>query len=256
MPLWHALVFGLVEGITEFLPISSTGHLMLTARALGYSQTEFLKSFEIAIQLGAILAVVVLYGKRFLFDFNVWAKIAAAFFPTAVIGFALHKIVKQYLLESHATVLGALFTGGLVLIIFEILHREKEAAVGEITQIPWVCCVLIGVFQALAMIPGVSRSAATIVGGLILGLQRRIIVEFSFLLAVPTLLAATGLDILKTGVSLSVNEIHFLAGGFFAAFIFAILSIKFLVSFIQKHNFVSFGIYRMLVSAGFWFFDK
>ncbi len=254
MNLWHALVFGIVEGVTEFLPVSSTGHLMLAARLLGYSQTEFVKSFEIAIQLGAILAVLVLYWRNFPFDFKVWAKIAAAFVPTGVIGFALHKVVKRYLLQSHATVLWALFLGGVFLILFELIRREKENPIEEISRIPYTHCVLIGIFQSLAMIPGVSRSGATIVGGLMLGLKRKTIVEFSFLLAVPTLLAATGLDILKTGASFSASQLHFLGVGFIASFIFAVLSIKFLLAFIQKHNFVSFGIYRVILSAAFWFF--
>lgn len=254
MNLWHAFIFGIVEGITEFLPVSSTGHLMLTARVLGYAQTEFLKTFEIAIQLGAILAVVAVYWKKFLFEVPVWARIAAAFLPTAFLGFALHGFVRKFFLESQTTVLLALGLGGIFLIIFELLHREKEDAVDQVASIPFLCCVLIGLFQSLAMIPGVSRSAATIVGGLILGLRRKVTVEFSFLLAVPTMLAATGLDMIKTGPTFSGSQLYFLAAGFFASFVFAVISIKFLLAFIQNHNFVSFGIYRVVVSISFWFF--
>lgn len=254
MNLWHAFVFGLVEGVTEFLPVSSTGHLMLTAKLLGYAQTEFIKSFEIAIQLGAILAVAAIYWKRLLTDMKIWINVLAAFIPTAVIGLLLHKIVKQYLLASYSTVLSALFLGGLFLIVFEAVHKDREDASDDVAGIPLATCVLIGIIQSLAMVPGVSRSAATIVGGLMLGLRRKTVVEFSFLLAIPTMAAATGLDILKSGSAFSIGQFHFLALGFLASFFFAVLSIKFLMMFIQKHNFISFGVYRVLVSTAFFIF--
>jgi len=254
MNLWHAFVFGLVEGVTEFLPVSSTGHLMLTAKLLGYAQTEFIKSFEIAIQLGAILAVAAVYWKRLLTDIKIWINVLAAFIPTAVIGLFLHKFVKQYLLTSYSTVLWALFLGGLFLIVFEAVHKDREDTSDDVAGIPLATCVLIGIIQSLAMVPGVSRSAATIVGGLVLGLRRKTVVEFSFLLAIPTMAAATGLDILKSGSAFSIGQFHFLALGFLASFFFAVLSIKFLMMFIQKHNFISFGVYRVLVSTAFFIF--
>ncbi|MFL5619928.1 MAG: undecaprenyl-diphosphate phosphatase, partial [Gemmatimonadaceae bacterium] len=167
----HAVLLGIVEGITEFLPISSTAHLILASRALGLSETEFLKSFEIIIQLGAILSVVVLYWKRFL-DVEVLKKLVVAVIPTGVIGLTVYKAIKGYLLGNVAVVLSTL---------------------------------LIGLFQAIAVIPGVSRSAATIVGGSLLGVSKRTIVEFSFMLAVPTMLAATGLELLKSRAALSGN---------------------------------------------------
>ena len=253
MNIFDALIFGIVEGVTEFLPISSTGHLMLTAKVLGFTQTNFLKSFEIAIQLGAILSVVALYWKKFLVDFEVLKRVLAAFLPTAVLGFFLYKIVKKILLNGPEVVLWSLFVGGIFLIIFEWLHREKETAVGDLGKISYRKAFCIGIFQSLAMIPGVSRAAATIVGGLLLGVKRKTIVEFSFLLAVPTMLAAAALDLLKSAGEFSLDQMEFLSVGFISSFIVAIFSIKFLLHFIKNHTFIWFGVYRIAVALLFWF---
>ena len=246
MDLIHAIIFGVVEGITEFLPVSSTGHLILTARLLGLSQTDFLKSFQIAIQLGAILAVVVLYGKTLLFDCKVFKRIMAAFIPTAIIGFIFYKIIKMWLGDSHI-VLWALFLGGVFLIVFDLWHREDAKAIAHVEDISYRTASLIGLFQALSMIPGVSRAAATIIGGLVLGVQRKTIVEFSFLLAIPTMAAATGFDLLKNAHVFSFEHWRILTVGFGVSFIVALASIRFLLHYIQKHNFVVFGVYRILV---------
>lgn len=253
MDLRHAFIFGIVEGITEFLPISSTGHLILTGKLLGFPQSDFLKTFEIAIQLGAILSVVVLYWKSLLMNFEVLKRVAAAFIPTAVLGLVLYKIIKKFLLSSSEVVLWSLFLGGIFLVIFELFHREKEDAHTDLSGIPYSKAILIGVFQSLAMIPGVSRSAATICGGLLLGVKRKTIVEFSFLLAVPTMLAATALDLLKSASSFSADQMGFLGVGFIVSFIVAILSIRFLLFFIKNNNFIPFGIYRIAVALLFWF---
>ncbi len=253
MDIFHALTFGIVEGITEFLPISSTGHLILTARLMGLAQTDFLKSFEIAIQLGAILSVVILYARSLLVDKAVILRILTAFLPTVILGGLFYKLIKKFLLGNTQVVLWALFLGGIFLIIFDWFHREKENATHEIQKMPYRTAFLIGVFQSLAMVPGVSRAAATIIGGLILGVKRKTIVEFSFLLAVPTMLAATALDLLKNADTFSSDQLAFLMVGFIASFLIAILSIKFLLYFIKKHNFISFGIYRILVALFFWF---
>ena len=249
----HAFILGLVEGVSEFLPISSTGHLILTSRILGIPQTEFVKTFEIAIQLGAIISVIVLYGKKFLMNFQVLKRIGAAFLPTAVIGFAFYKIIKKFLLGNSSIVTWSLFLGGIFLIIFELLHREKKDAVNAIQSISYKQAFSIGIFQTIAVIPGVSRSAATIIGGLILGLRRDVIVEFSFLLAVPTMLAATLLDLYKNANTFTSDQFSLLGIGFVTSFIAALLAIKFLMSFIKKHTFISFGIYRILVALLFWF---
>lgn len=253
MTFFQAVILGLVEGITEFLPISSTGHLILTADLLDLRQTDFLKTFAIFIQLGAILAVVVLYWRRLLVEREVMKRIAVAFIPTALIGLALYKVVKNYLLGSNAVVLWALFLGGLFLLIFEWWHQERERTPDDnLAKISYGQAVAIGLFQTVAMVPGVSRSAATIVGGLLVGLERKTIVEFSFLLAVPTMAAATGLDLVKNASHLNLNEFYLLAVGFIVSFIVALATIKWLLNFIQNHSFVSFGIYRFIVALFFW----
>ncbi len=263
MTIFDSLILGVVEGITEFLPISSTGHLILASDLLNLVQTEFLKSFEIIIQLGAIAAVVWLYWRLF-FDWATLKKIAAAFLPTAIVGFLLYKIIKQYLIGNTAVVLWALLIGGLALIVFEKWstrggsalggHKEKETASAGMENISYRQAILIGLCQSLAVIPGLSRSAATIVGGLALGLKRKTIVEFSFLLAVPTMLAASGWDLLKSGADFSGGNFSFLIVGFLVSFLVALASIKWLLSFVQKHNFIGFGIYRVLAAIVFWLF--
>lgn len=240
----QAAVLGVVEGITEFLPISSTAYLILAADFLRLEQTEFMKSFEIIIQLGAIMAVVFLYWREFL-KIEVLKRLMIAFIPTGILGLVFYKVVKQYLLGNIAVVLWSLFLGGIFLIVFEYLHKEKEDSLENIEKIPYKQCLIIGLFQSLAMIPGVSRSAATIIGGLILGLKRKTIVEFSFLLAVPTMMAATGLDLVKNAGTFSLDQSGLLLAGFAVSFITAIIGIKFLLKYIQKNNFIAFGVYRM-----------
>ncbi len=161
MNILESIIFGIVEGITEFLPISSTGHLILTAKLLGRSQTEFLKSFEIAIQLGAILSVFVVYGGSLLRQREVWKRIVAAFIPTAVIGFSLYKVVKGLFFESHTLVLQSLFWGGLFLIVFDTFHNDERSRIDTIEDIPYRIALMIGVFQSLALIPGVSEIRPT-----------------------------------------------------------------------------------------------
>lgn len=172
---FQSFVLGIVEGITEFLPISSTAHLILVSEALGIDHDNFQKSFEIIIQLGAILAVVVLYFKKF-FNWEIIKRLVVAFIPTGVIGVVLYQVVKTYLIGNTAVVLWAMFLGGVFLIVFEKWHKEKEDATEDLANISYIQCLWLGTFQAIAMIPGVSRSAATIVGGLLLGLKRKTII--------------------------------------------------------------------------------
>lgn len=250
----QALTLSIVEGISEFLPISSTGHLILLSDLLKIVQTDFVKSFEIFIQLGAILAVVVLYWKTMFTNVLGWKKVFVAFLPTAIIGFVLYKLIKQFLLgNTYITVL-ALLIGGILLIILELLYKEKEHHVDAIEHISYKNSFLIGVFQSLAVIPGVSRSAASIIGALYVGTKRKAAVEFSFLLAVPTMLAATGLDLMKSSFSFSSYEWSLMTVGFFGAFITAIFAIKFLLQFIKSHTFIPFGIYRIVLAILFWIF--
>lgn len=250
MTLMQAIILGIVEGITEFLPISSTGHLILTSRLLGLSQTDFQKSFEIAIQLGAIASVIVLYWRRFL-ELAVVSRVLVAFLPTGLIGLALYRIVKTYLFDSDVVVLWALGLGGVALIVFELLHREGDDAVADVSSISYAKAFFIGVFQSLSMVPGVSRAGATILGGLFLGLSRTTIVEFSFLLAVPTMIAATGYDLFRNASSFAPEQFGVLAAGLIASFVVALLSIKFLLAFVRTRTFIPFGIYRIVIALAF-----
>lgn len=250
----HALVLGVVEGLAEFLPISSTGHLILVSRLLQVPESEFLKSFEIAIQLGAILAVLAISWKRLLFDRKVFLRVSAAFIPTAIIGLLLYKVIKTYLLGNQAVVVWALIIGGLALIVFEKFYKVSSATKTELSAMSYKDAVIIGLAQSVAVIPGVSRSAATILGGMGLGWSRVAIVEFSFLLAIPTMAAATGLDLLKSGFAFSTSEYGLLALGAAAAFVVAYASVRWLLSYVRSNGFMAFGIYRIVAGLAFWFF--
>lgn len=256
MTILDSVIFGVVEGISEFLPISSTGHLILTAQLLKIPQSDFVKSFEIAIQLGAIASVIFLYIKPLLTDLKLIKKLATAFIPTMVLGLVFYKLVKRYLLGNSSVVVWSLLIGGIVLIVFELLHREKPGSDGNISAISYKQAFFIGLFQSIAMIPGVSRSAATIIGGLSLGLDRKTIVEFSFLLAVPTMLAATALDLYKNAGAFTQDQFMLLLAGFVTSFVVALMAVKFLLVFIKKHSFIPFGVYRVLLAVVFLIIDK
>jgi undecaprenyl-diphosphatase len=246
MSFFHALVLGIVEGITEFLPISSTAHLILASHVLKLADTEFLKSFEIIIQLGAILSVVVLYWSKF-WNWDVLKKLVVAVIPTGVIGLTVYKAIKGYLLGNVTVVLLALLIGGIALIVFERFQESSEKEV-DFSEITYKKAFLIGLFQAIAVIPGVSRSAATIVGGSLIGVTKRTIVEFSFMLAVPTMLAATGLELVKNRSALNGNY-GMLAVGFVVSFITAIVAIKSFLGYIKKRDFSIFGWYRVVLAV-------
>jgi undecaprenyl-diphosphatase len=248
---WHALILGIVEGITEFLPVSSTAHLILASRVLHLAESEFLKSFQIIIQLGAILSVVVLYWSKF-WNWEIFKKLVVAFIPTGVIGLTVYKVLKSYLLGNMTVVLLALLIGGIALVLFERFkqHADTDADFSEIT---YKKALLIGLFQALAIVPGVSRSAATIVGGSLIGISKRTIVEFSFMLAVPTMLAASGLELVKNHSALA-GQMGVLAIGFVVSFVVAIVAIKSFLTYVKKRDFSAFGWYRIVLAIVFFFF--
>jgi len=258
MTFLQSIILGIVEGITEFLPISSTAHLILTANLLKIPDTNSLKSFLIAIQLGAILSVAVLYAKTLVKSPRLILKIIAAFIPTTFIGLAAYSFVKNYLMESLTLIAGALILGGLALIFLEkhFTKKERNSTLGPVVaqeqnlnDISYKHAALIGIFQTLAIVPGVSRSAATIMGGLSLGISRKNIVEFSFLLALPTMAAATALDLYKEPPILVGSDIFIWMAGLIFAFLTAVLGIKFFLRYIQKNNFIPFGWYRIVLGA-------
>lgn len=247
----QVVTFSLVEGITEFLPVSSTGHLILTARILNIIQTDFVKTFEIFIQLGAILAVTGLYFKTFIRDKFVFLKTAFAFFPTGLVGLALYPFIKRYLLGNVPVTVFSLFTGGVILIIAESRLLSKIRQVEQIENISFRQAFYIGLIQSISIVPGVSRSAASIVGGMFLGLSRKPATEFSFLLAIPTIFAATMLDLYKSNFSFSRPEWIILLTGAVIAFISSYATVKLLLKYIAHHSFVIFGVYRIILALAF-----
>lgn len=264
MTIIQAIILGVVEGISEFLPISSTAHLIITAKLLQIEQSSFLSSFLISIQLGAILSVAVLYAKTIWQKPKLILKIAAAFIPTAIIGLSLYQFIKSYLLDSLFTISLALLFGGIAIIFLEKYFKqkkeknnnskkendndnnsiEKETALADIT---YMKAAYIGLFQALAVVPGVSRSAATIMGGLSLGISRQNIVEFSFLLALPTMAAATALDLYKSPPILDQSTLIVWLIGIIVSFVTAILGIRFFLKYIKNNDFQIFGWYRLVI---------
>lgn len=253
MEIRHALLLGAVEGITEFLPVSSTGHLILTAHILGIPHDGFTKSFEITIQLGAILAVAFIYWRRLLKDLELWKRILVAFLPTGLLGFTLYRFIKGYLIGNDLVVVLALVLGGLFL-LFADRVCEKFCYIGDARELSYPRAFAVGLFQSLAMVPGVSRSGATIIGGMLLGLNRKTSAEFSFLLALPTMLIATSYDLYRSYADFRSTDWQVLGVGFLTAFFFAVLSIKTLLRFLSSYSFLPFGIYRILVGFLYAYF--
>ncbi len=251
MILLHTIILGIVEGLTEFLPISSTAHMDIVRIFLNIPSSEFIKSFEIIIQLGAILAVVVLYFKRVFSSWKYIRNLIIAFIPTGIIGFILYKLIKSFLLGNIWVEAIALLIGGIIIIIFEN-YQSKKDSIEQITQkeiedLSYKQLITLGIAQSLAVIPGVSRSGAVIISGRALGLSRALITEFSFLLAVPTMLSATLYDIYKSGFSFSSSDWGTILIGFIVSFLVALVVIKWFLSYIRKHTFKIFGWYRIIL---------
>ena len=249
MSYLQALIIAIVEGLTEFLPVSSTGHMMIATSLLGMESTPFVKLFTIAIQLGAIISVVVLYFKRFFKTVNFYLKLIVAFIPSAIAGLLLGDKI-DVLLENVMGVAIALFVGGIVLLFVDKWFRNQSIKSDE--EINFITAIKIGAFQCLALFPGVSRSACTIIGGMSQRLTRKAAAEFSFFLAVPTMFAATAkkmLDFYKEGVVLNSEQIKLLAFGNIIAFIVALIAIKTFIGLLNKHGFKMWGIYRIVVGG-------
>jgi undecaprenyl-diphosphatase len=250
MQIWQAILLGLIEGITEFLPVSSTGHLILVSKILALPQTDFVASFEIIIQAFAILAVIIVYLKKIISSFKQSKLLIIAYLPTAFIGFMFYPIVKQ-LLHNHWITIVALIGGG---IIFWILEQRMKNRQSSNTEVSFRQAFIIGIGQSCSMIPGVSRSAASIFSGMLVGLDRKQAVEFSFLLAIPTILSATLYDLLKTRMVFTSHEIILIGCGGLTAFIAALCSINWFLRYISHHSFVPFGVYRIVAGIMFAIF--
>lgn len=231
--------------------MSSTGHLILVSQILNIQQTEFVKSFEIIIQLGAILAVVFLYF-RTLINTKIWPQIFIAFLPSALVGFLLYGFIKDALIGNSLITVIALLLGGVAFILIEYLNKDRKQTINSFEQISYKNALLIGVFQSVSVIPGVSRAGATIIGALLLGTNRKTAAEFSFILAVPTMMGASALDIFETKLNFSNNELILLIIGFIASFVFALLTVKLFVKYLSSHNFTAFGVYRIAAAIIFF----
>lgn len=251
MNLIQAVILAIIEGLTEFLPISSTGHMILAAKILGIVETDFTKTFEIVIQFGAILAIVVLYGKRVRRDYECWKRVLVAFVPTGIIGLILYKIIKSVLLGNVQVVVWSLLIGGILMIALEKFFEKKQARHTDIHNMSFVDAAVIGVVQSISVIPGVSRAAATIFGGLGVGLDRKSAVEFSFLLAVPTMAAAAGLDLIKSNWQFTNSDYWLLVVGSVVAFFTALAAVRFFLKYVENHSFVVFGVYRIILAIVF-----
>lgn len=249
MSLFEAIVLAIIEGLTEFLPVSSTGHMIIASSLMGIQSNDFVKLFTVAIQLGTILSVVVLYFKRFFKSINFYLKLLVAFIPAVVFGLLFSDLIDE-LLESPLMVGISLFLGGIVLLFVD--KWFKNASQEDADEVSYPSAFKIGLFQCIAMIPGVSRSAASIIGGMSQKLTRKAAAEFSFFLAVPTMFAATAkklYDFYKDGHSISNDEINLLLIGNVVGFVVALIAIKSFIGYLSKNGFKVFGIYRIIVGG-------
>ena len=253
MDIFQAIILGIVEGFTEFLPVSSTGHLIVISSWLGLEQNSQNKAFEVIIQLASILAIVLNYKDKFNFkEIDLWKKIFIAFLPLAIIGFIFRHEVKE--LFSTIVVATMFIIGGILFLITEYFYKEKSYHIKKVEDVNVKQALLIGISQIFALIPGTSRSGATIIGGLLSGLDRKTSAEFSFLLALPVMLAASGYDILKHYNEFIGQNLIVLLSGFITAFIVAFITMKLFLKFLEKFTFISFGIYRIIFGIILLFF--
>lgn len=248
MTIFQAIILAIIEGISEFLPISSTGHMILGSAAMGIESSDYVKMFTVAIQFGAILSVLVLYWKKFLKSFSFYVKLLIAFLPAAIFGLLLNDFIDS-LLEDPMVVAISLILGGVFLLYVDKIFAKNELDTTEDQEISNMSAFKIGFYQVIAMIPGVSRSAATIVGGLTQKLNRKNAAEFSFFLAVPTMLAATGYKMLKYQMDFgfTADDLQILLLGNVVAFVVALFAIKALISYLTKYGFKMFGYYRIIL---------
>lgn len=250
MSIIQSIIIAIIEGVTEFLPISSTGHMILASSLMNIHDDAFVKTFEISIQLGAIMAIVMLYAKRFWQGISIYLKLGIAFIPTAIIGFLAYSFIKAYLFNPTIVAV-SLIIGGIVLILIDKKVVAQKSKTDVLENITYKNAFSIGLIQCFSMIPGVSRAGATIIGGVFNGLDKKQATEFSFLLAVPTMFAATGYDLLKTPVVFTNHEILLLAIGFIVALFTAWIAVKVFIKIVENYGFKYFGYYRIIIGIIF-----
>ncbi len=245
MDSFQAIIIGIIEGITEFLPISSTGHMIVASEFLGVPQDALTKAYEVIIQFAAILAVMLIYRDKITFKkISLWIKLFIAFLPLAIVGFLFKDTIKT--LFNVETVAWMFIIGGVVFLIVEYLYSEKEHAVHDVEQVSMKQALAVGGAQIFSLIPGTSRAGATIIGGMLAGLDRKSAAEFSFLLAIPVMAAVSGYDLLKHYEEFAHANWQAFAIGFVVAFVVAYATIKLFLVYLQRFTFVPFGIYRIL----------
>lgn len=248
MSILESFWIALIEGITEFLPVSSTGHMILLSRIFGIDDDEFVKTFEVFIQTGAILAIALMYLKKFLQGIDVYIKLFIAFLPIAVLGLLFYDFIKNVLF-SPVVVAISLILGGIVLIVVDKKMISQKSRYGDIANISYKDSFFVGLWQCFALIPGVSRAAASIVGGVFNGFDKKQATEFSFLLALPTVAAAAGYDLFKTTLIFSSREYLLLGIGLVVAFASAWFAVKVFLKIVENYGFKHFGYYRILLGA-------
>ena len=245
MDILQAIIIGIIEGFTEFLPISSTGHMIVAGKFLGIEQSAVVSAYEVIIQFAAILAVMLLYREKINFkEITLWSKIVGAFFPLAIIGFILKDWIKEFF--NVETVAYMFIIGGIVFIIVEYFHKDEAKSSQEIEEVTWKQAMSIGFAQVLSLVPGTSRAGSTIIGGMLSGVSRKASTEFSFLLAIPVMMAVSGYDLLKHYNDFVGADITAFLIGFVVAFVVAYATIKLFIVFLQRFTFVAFGIYRII----------
>ncbi|MEO1958359.1 MAG: undecaprenyl-diphosphate phosphatase [Nautiliaceae bacterium] len=245
MTIIDSIILGIVEGITEFLPISSTAHMIIVSKLLKIPQTQNHIAFEVIIQLGATLAIVLIYlNKIKLKEINLWLKVFIAFLPLAVVGLIAGKYLKPLFTIKTSAIM--FIIGGFVFFLVEAWHKKRKNFTEDVEKVSFKQAFIIGLFQIFAIIPGTSRSGATIVGGMLSGLSRKCAADFSFLLAIPTMFAASGYEILKNLNSFSSQNIIVLATGFIVSFISSYIAVKWFLKFVTKYTLIPFGVYRIV----------
>lgn len=250
MEYFFSIILGIVEGTTEYLPVSSTFHLIWVSKLLGIPQTDFQKAYEVIIQTGAILAVVSLYWKIIISDKQLMLKILSSFLPTAIVGFILYKVIKNIFFENYLLQIAVFLIIGIVFVMYERNLKNKNLK-RSLTDVSYQDALIIGLAQSAAVIPGVSRAGAVILTMMFLGIKREEAAKFSFLLAIPTIVAASLLDIIKISPTLftQTDKIGYLAVGFLAAFLSALVVVKWFIKFLQRNTLSSFGWYRILLGG-------
>ncbi len=245
MDIFQAVIIGVIEGFTEFLPISSTGHMIVASKFLGVAENDLTKAYEVIIQFAAILAVILIYREKITFKkIDLWMKLLAAFLPLAIVGFIFKDTIKS--LFNVEVVAWMFIIGGIIFLVVEYFYREKPTHISDVEKTSWSQALWIGFAQIFSLIPGTSRAGATIVGGLLVGLDRKASAEFSFLLAIPVMAAVSGYDLLKHYQEFAHANWGAFLIGFLVAFVVAYATIKLFLAFLQRFTFVAFGIYRII----------